>query len=306
METDAVTRRSVPAAARFGHWTAPDGHIIRRLDWLPEGDGKGILLFAGGRGDFIEKYLEAQAHFWRRGWHVVAVDWRGQGGSQGAIRNGHLDDFAPLTRDFAALVAELGRDGRPVAALGHSMGGHLVLRSLVEHRPALRRVALTAPMIAVNAGPIPDWLGLGLASAASALGLSERPLHSRAFGAAPPGSLRQRILTACPERYADELWWWEQQPEYALGPPSWGWLRAAYRSSRTYLAPERLRIVTTPILMLGTDADRLVSPAAIRAAAASLPFADLHMYPDAGHELLREADAVRLDALGRIATFLEE
>ena len=83
-------------------------------------------------------------------------------------------------------------------------------------------------------------------------------------------------------------------------------MRAAYRSAAAAFTAAKLRQVELPVLLLGTDRDRLVSPEAIRSAAASLPRAELHMYADAGHEILRDADPVRLDALARIDAFLDE
>ncbi|MDP8914832.1 MAG: alpha/beta hydrolase, partial [Pseudomonadota bacterium] len=71
------------------------------------------------------------------------------------------------------------------------------------------------------------------------------------------------------------------------------------------LTPAKLRAVHVPVMLLGTERDRLVSAAAIRWAAGLLPEAELIMYPDAGHELLRESDPVRLDALARIDGFLD-
>jgi lysophospholipase len=109
------------------------------MDWpQPEGGGAGSLLFAGGRGDFIEKYLEPLAHWHARGWNVVSFDWRGQGESRGTSSAGHLDSFDPLVADdLAALIAEWRRSPGPHVAIGHSMGGHLLLRILAERSPAL-------------------------------------------------------------------------------------------------------------------------------------------------------------------------
>ena len=59
------------------------------------------------------------------------------------------------------------------------------------------------------------------------------------------------------------------------------------------------------MLLLGAERDRLVSPEAIRRVAGELPDAELEIYPDAGHEILREADPVRLAALARIDAFLD-
>lgn len=278
------------------------------MDWpQPEGAGcRGSLIFANGRGDFIEKYLEAVAHWHRGGWNVTSFDWRGQGGSRGEFRGGHLRSFDPLLEDFDALVGEWvkGAPG-PHVLIGHSMGGHLLLRLLAHHHPPIQAAVLVAPMIAINAAPVPAWIGRRVAGALARLGWSERPAWKHNERPAPPGSSRQAFLTSCPERYADELWWKEQQPGYDLGPPSWGWLNAAYRSMQS-ITPAQLRELQTPILILGAARDRLVSPAAIRRAAKLLPDVDLVMFNDAAHELLREKDSVRLEALARIDAFLNE
>src|SRR3954469_24295564 len=107
MVDTAFDRRAIPDGATFSTWTAPDGWAIRRLDLLqPEGEpARGNLLFAGGRGDFIEKYLEADAHWFGRGWNVTAFDWRGQGGSRGTIEGGHYGSFDPVVGDLDALIA---------------------------------------------------------------------------------------------------------------------------------------------------------------------------------------------------------
>jgi lysophospholipase len=62
-----------------------------------------------------------------------------------------------------------------------------------------------------------------------------------------------------------------------------------------------------PLLILATEIDRLVSTPAIRRIAAQIPGARLHVYgQEAAHEILRELDPVRLDALRRIDDFLDE
>jgi lysophospholipase len=136
-------------------------------------------------------------------------------------------------------------------------------------------------------------------------GMSRVPAWSDNFDPSPAGSTRQHILTSCTDRYSDEIWWLQQQPEFALGPPSWGWLNAAYRSM-ALLTPEKLRSVDLPILLLATERDRLVSASAIRQAAGLMPHAELAMIADAAHEILRERDDLRRQALERIDAFLEE
>jgi len=307
MKSPAIDRRALPPGAAFSTWDSPGGWALRRMDWpQPEGTvSRGSLVFANGRGDFVEKYLEALAHWHGRGWNVISFDWRGQGGSRGDIVGGHLKSFDPLIEDVDALVVEWIRSGPgPHVMVGHSMGGHLLLRLLVERRPAVDAAVLVAPMIAINAAPVPAWIGRRVARMLAETGWRERPAWKHNERPAPPGLSRQSYLTSCPDRYADELWWKQQQPGFSLGPPSWGWLDAAYRSMES-VTPAKMKEIRTPILILATPRDRLVSPTAIRRAAKLLPDAKLAMFEKAAHELLRESDPVRLEVMARIDSFLD-
>jgi lysophospholipase len=308
MEIGASPRRSHPAGARFGPWTAPDGRTLRRMDWpQPGGQGRGHLLFAGGRGDFVEKNIEPLIHWHSLGWNVTSFDWRGQGGSRDAAGGLPTASFDPMIDDLASLIADWRGDREgPHVAVGHSMGGHLLLRTLAERHPPVDAAVLVAPMIGVNSAPIPHWLAPDVSDFMCKIGLDARPMWKTPAALLRPGSQRQRFLTSSVERYDDELWWWEQQPGFKVGAPSWSWLRAAFRSAERAFTAEQLGAVETPILLLATDRDRLVSPAAIRRVASLLPHAQLHAYPDAGHEILREADPVRRDALARIDAFFDE
>jgi len=304
MEIDPNVRRLRPDDAVFGSWIAPDGWAIRRMDWRQKGPVKsrGSLIFAGGRGDFIEKYLEAFGYWHGRGWNVTAFDWRGQGGSQGS--GYQFDTFDVLIEDCAALLAGWqGDTPGPHVAIGHSMGGHLLLRTLVEEKPAINAAVLIAPMIAVNSGPIPHWLAPDIAETMAFCGFRSMPMWKAPKVLERPGSQRQRILTRSRARYEDELWWWKQEPSWNLGAPTWGWMRAAFRSSAAAFTADRLAEVQVPVLLLAAGHDRLVSNAEIARVAGLLPNAELATLEGA-HELLREADPIRDEALGRIEAFL--
>src|SRR3954469_2865172 len=143
MEIAANPRRAHPRDASFATWIAPDGWALRRMDWQQDiaRQARGSLIFANGRGDFIEKYLEAYAHWHASGWNVTAFDWRGQGGSIGPGFG--YESFDVRVDDLAALIADWrGNRPGPHVAIGHSMGGHLLLRALVERAPALDAAVL--------------------------------------------------------------------------------------------------------------------------------------------------------------------
>src|SRR5690606_6872538 len=170
------SRRVLPPGAVFSTFAAPDGWPLRRMDWRQPAPAsvRGNLLFAGGRGDFIEKYLEACRWWHARGWNVTAFDWRGQGRSRKPDAPGSAD-FGLRERDLAALLAQwrAGSAG-PCVAVGHSMGGHLLLRVLIEAKPALDAAVLVAPMLLINSAPVPAWLAPMVAAAMVLAGRGDR------------------------------------------------------------------------------------------------------------------------------------
>lgn len=308
MDLPPIDRRALAPGMRLWNWPAPDGWRHRRLDWLqpPGRPVRGSLLFVGGRGDFLEKYIEAMTEWHRRGCQVASFDWRGQGRSRGTIVGGHLDSFDVLVEDLDALIGDWAAAApAPRVVVAHSLGGHLLLRLLIARRPPIAAAVLVAPMIRVNSGLIPAWAARLIARAAARTGFSRRPLWGAPLARGPAGSKRQRVLTSCRDRYEDEAYWWDREPDHAATAPTFGWLDAAYRSARAF-TPSALAGIDLPILLLGADRDALVSPAAIRRAARQLPRAELLMLPDSAHEILRERDDVRQQAMARIDRFLDE
>lgn len=301
--------RTLPDGMTLSRWRAPDGWELRRFAMPPAENSRprGSLLFLGGRGDFIEKYLEIYAHFHRAGWRVEGFDWRGQGESGRLLADaaiGHAEDFTPLVNDLAAILHEMRTEEEgPLVAIGHSMGGHLLLRYLIRPSPVVDAAVLVAPMLGFAKAP-PPAIARWIAGTACALGLGRR-VAWREKGAAGD-ALRQRSLTNSPERYADELWWRDANANLALGAPSWGWLRAAFASNAMIDRRGVLERVRVPVLLIEARQDQLVSGAAIARAAARLPDAALESFDDGAHELLRERDPVRDRALALIDSFFEE
>ncbi len=308
--TSGAPRRAVPAGATEARWTTADGHEVRRIDWSIAAEPRGSLLFVPGRGDAYEKYLETLDHWAGRGWNVTASDWRGQAGSGRLGRDpvtGHIDDFAIWVDDLASLWASwrAERPG-PHVLIGHSMGGHIVLRAVAERRVDPAAVVLSAPMLGFAGPPLPGGLLHKAARLMARIGDPARPAWkwSEKPGQLPAG--RAALLTHDPDRYADEIWWREQRPELVMGPGSWGWVARAYASMQGLDRPGALEVIDTPILLFGTSADRLVSWPAIVVAAGRLPNAELVAFgPEGAHEILRESDEVRNRALAEIDRFLD-
>lgn len=309
MPASSLYRRAHPAGAAVSEWRAADGARLRSFAW-PAAAGvvqRGSILFQSGRGDFFEKYLELFAHWHGRGWGITAFDWRGQGGSGRIGRHaltGHVERFADYVTDLEAFAGGWASAAAgPQVVVGHSMGGHLMLRALAERRVRPAAAVLVAPMLGLRS-PLGALGGAMLARMMARLGDADRPAW-KANETPLARAGRQELLTFDDARYADELWWNDAQPELVTGPPSWRWVAEAFASTRALERDLRLATLDVPVLALIAESDRLVDPAAARRVLAKLAHAEVETFgPEARHELLREADPVRNRAIARIDAFL--
>lgn len=306
-----IDRRALPPGAQEDRWIAPDGHAIRRIDVAVAAGrrSRGSLLFVPGRGDCYEKYVESLTGWHEQGWHVSALDWRGQAGSGRAgsdDRTGHVDDFGTWVVDLAAFWALWQAETpAPHVLVAHSMGGHLALRAVVERKVLPDALVLSVPMLGMSMMGLPHAALHEVARLMARLGDRRRPAWP---DSEKPGYQDERrlLLTHDGDRFADEAWWREQRPELRMGSPSWGWMERALASIRLLDKPGQLESVTVPVLLIGTSADELVSYRAIVQAATRLPHGELLSFGDeAAHEVLREVDAVRDIAMAAIDDFLD-
>ncbi len=306
MESLLLDRRARPDWLLVDAIPAGDGWPLRRFRAEPEGAARGSILFQTGRADFFEKYIEAIAHWRGRGWSIEGFDWRGQGGS-GRLhddpRIGHTVSYDVHVADLAHYnAAWRERSPGPHILIGHSMGGHLILRMLAEKGAVTDAAVLLSPMLGLNMGPLPESFARVIARVACGIGLSGRAVWSE------PGlgsGHRQRNLTRSIERFEDELYWRSRNEMLDLGPPSWGWIRESLESIALLKRPGMLERIAVPLLLLYAEADGLVQSQATRAAAKRLPNARVLGRLDAAHELLREADPVRCWAEREIDSFVE-
>lgn len=304
---EAIIHARLPEGGRFATWKMPDGWPVRTARWPGK---RGTLVVANGRGDFIEKYGEAYRHWHARGWSVLAFDWRGQGGSGriGATPcHGAPGPFSRWTRDLGIVIGRAAAEGPlPIYGIGHSMGGHLMLRALVEGEARLRKVALCAPMLGIATGALPGWSAAGLAAVADAAGLGAKFAPGQGPARDPlENARRASVLTHDEARATEEYALLDQHPELALGGPTWGWLADAYRSIRLTLAAGGLEMVRTPVLAVLAGDERVVRNSAAKSAVARLPRGEYAEIAGGAHELWREADGPRVRALAAIDAFLE-
>ena len=260
------------------------------------------------RAEFIEKYYETVRDLRARGFAVATLDWRGQGGSERALRNrhkGYVRSFAQYQIDLETFVHEvvLPDCPPPVFALAHSMGATILLRAAYAGHRWFDRMVLLAPMIA-----LPGMRRL------RATRMFVRTLRTLGLGAmyVPGGDatvLQERpfagnLLTSDPVRYARNVAVLEAEPALATGWPTVAWADCAFRVMAELSQPSYPSRIRQPLLIIAAGLDAIVSTPAIDEFSARLRAGSHLIVPGARHEMLMEQDRFRAQVLAALDAFV--
>lgn len=298
-------RTSVPAmppntdALRFTpkFISTKDGTRLRTAVFAAASPRK-ICVLLSGQGEFIEKYGEVIGELNGRDYTVATFDWRGQGGSArllGDPLKAHVRDFADYDDDLACFLNQIvsPMTSEPPLVLAHSMGGHILLRTLHATPHRFRAAVLTAPMIALQTRGYPSWMVRAIPALYGALGRSD----DFAWGMAEKDPLKidfeHQICTSDRRRYERTHKMILHNPALRLAGPTWGWIAAANRSMSEITAPGFPEAISTPILFVGAGHDRVALAQAGHRFARRLPHCTYTFLGDAEHEILMERDSIR-------------
>jgi lysophospholipase len=265
---------------------------------------RGSIIFSPGRTEFIEKYFETTADLIQRGFNVLMIDPRGQGLSDRLIEDrlksyigdfqDYADDMAYVAEQFAPLLP------RPHVAMGHSMGGTIVLQAVLSGVLKVDTIVCSAPMLGLF--DLETSLMRVAIVALSRVGFDKRNLPFQRQRSGLPIPFQGNKLTSDKDRYRSWAAFFQTTPRLRVGQPTYGWIRAAV-ASMAYVnrnAPN-LKI---PALMLGAGADPIVDPASVERFARSAG-CQYSVIPGALHELFLERDALRDEAFEQIDAFFE-
>lgn len=284
----------VPTPAGAAEWLdAADGARLRATLFPAVGSARGSVILSPGRTEPIEKYIEVAGRLTQRGCAVLVHDWRGQGLSTRALANralGHAKGWAPFLSDHRRLLDAFDpRLPRPWLALGHSMGGCLVLLALAEGETRFAAALLSAPMLGLRTEPVVPWLARLLARGLTRLGMGGAPVARGAEAAA----FATNILTHDRERWERNEALFRDHPELALGLPTWGWLDFAFSATGRLAHGSGTPRIAIPVTICLAGEERLVDNVDARAVAARLPHGRFVEIPGAFHEILQETDATQ-------------
>lgn len=135
-------------------------HTIHAVQWLPEGEPRGVIQIVHGVAEYVERYAPLAHYLAERGYVVCGEDHLGHGHTAA----GQFGYFAPrggwdlVVRDIRQLRVLQGEryPGLPYVMLGHSMGSFLTRTYLIRWPGTLDGAVLSgtgqepAPLVALG------------------------------------------------------------------------------------------------------------------------------------------------------------
>ena len=296
-----LAKNPVPSGAVIGTLKAFDGVELRFARWeANQSPRQGTVCLFGGRTEFVEKYFEAVADLRRRGFAVASLDWRGQGGSDRLLpnpRKGHVRDFADHDDDLNRFMRQIVLPDcpPPYIALGHSMGGNILLRAAARPNLWYEKIVLSAPMIRLNRRSLPTSRTIAklISGTMYRLGAATAyvPGGSDDYGETWP--FEHNFITTDRERYLRNNAIVAAEPALGLGSPTYGWMHAAFASMNAITRTSHFSAIKVPVLfVLGGD-DPIADSPLVEDYATRLKLARSITIPFARHEILQERDEVR-------------
>ena len=251
-------------SSTIDHGTTRDGLIQLRRRWQPAGPARAAVLLLHGIAEHSGRYGHVGDRLAEAGFDTVAIDHRGYGLSGG--RRGHCDSWSQFSDDVADQLFEVRKLGLPTVLLGHSLGGLMATRFVVDDRPKPDLLVLSGPALGAQ-------IALHLRLAAPVLGRLLPNLEIKDDG-------DPSLLSSDPR--VGELFY--ADPLRVPNPTARMGLEILRAISETRAGIER---VTMPTLVVHGGDDRLVPPKASEIFE-TLPNAERIVYPELRHEVFNE------------------
>ena len=307
---DTITIPDMPPDWEWGELESFDGLSLRWGQTGNRDSARATLVYIPGYGGNIRAYGE-QFDLWaRRGLHVVAMDMRGQGGSEGNPSGDKLprlveDGEVLNARDIQSLLATLPRSAdRPVVLAGSSYGGLATTLAVLDDPSIADAYLALVPAYHFRSAQSRAQIA-GMVRAASALGLSAR--YGPGQGPWKPFGLDGKAPDFCPTdhpRMFTQLALHIREPEQRVGGLPIGTVGDWIALGDEIVEGER-GTLALPTRMILVEGDALVENAPSRTVCDASDLCSYTTWTDATHCVTLDRDELVLRVADEVDALLE-
>lgn len=197
----------------------------------------GLIIILQGRAEYYEKYHHISEYYIKKGYLTALLDWRGQGGSERELDDrdkGHIEDFSHYQNDlkiFIEIISNFIKQGTDAYAIAHSMGGHNLMRYLIENKNSFfKKVIFSSPMLGIETSPMPEKIAFLTAKACVKAGLKKNYVPNT--GKYRESKFKNNPLTSDSEKFFENIYYLRKNRQLAIGGPTYSWVYNAFLSMK--------------------------------------------------------------------------
>lgn len=269
----------------------------------------GAIVISHGFCESAEKYKEVIYYFTKAGYQVYLAEHRGHARSLRETDHPnmvHIHRFADYVEDLHTFITQIvipASRGLPLYLYAHSMGGAVGTLYLETYPDIFRKAVLTAPMLGILLGSVPE-------PCVRALGRIMVSLHRA--NTYPPGQRPfqpgERFENSCCTNYERFQYYQakkEVEPLFQNSGSSYGWIYHSLNACHLITQKKNCAKITAPVLVFRSTCDTLVKASSIRRFVKNTPGARLIDIDESRHEIYSSSCVVLENYYREIFSFLD-
>lgn len=287
-EKMSVISGQLDACRREGTFAGTDGQPLY-YEYFQAENCRGAVVVVHGLSEFTGKYHEFAWYLLNQGYDVFLYDQRSHGRScrltsrQDMI---HVGKFSHYVEDLDLFIRNVVKKATnvPLYLYSHSMGGATAALYLAQFPGVFQKALMSAPMIQPLTGNVsPTVARIGLSVCTFFGDPRKKFWGAREFDPDYPFERSQDRSLA---RFRHNMDIRLSDACFRTTPLTIGWVQQSLLLRRKLTAKSFMKKLTTPILMLSAEVDRVVCNEAQREFAENCPVCRRVIIPGSTHSML--------------------
>lgn len=272
---------------------------------------KASIVISHGFSEYLERYNEIIYYFIKSGYNVFIMEHRGHGRSgvlgQEDKTQVHVESFDYYIKDFKNfidnIVVPINGD-KKLFLFAHSMGGAIGVNILEEYPEYFDAAVLSAPMLEINTGSVPNFLAKICAGIYKIFNIEDKYVlgkgpYEDSYSVEGSGTNSKNRF-----KYNNDIV--ISNEILQRGGPSFNWLYESFKNTKMITKKANIEKIEAPILLFQAGNDDYVNSGGQDKLNKYAKECEKVFVEEAKHEFYREVDNIQKDYLENILDFYEK